>query len=741
REPGRPFAAVVINESLARELGAAPGDPILLTFPRGADAPPDTLLGRRETERQVGSTRCEVAAVIPDRGAGGFALSAHQSAPLNAYVRLEELQRAADRPGRVNALFVAPDTALKAADGDEREIDGALREALDPDDLGLIVSRTPERVTIEGRDFVLRPAVVDAVERIASELQARVQRVSTYLAIELRYRNRAVPYSTIAAISRAGHPFAGLFRPGGSPARPPAEGEILLNEWTMRELAAHPGDSIEMQYFVVGDGEQLVRRGAALTLAGEATMDGLGADPDLTPDYPGIKEARDIRAWDPPFPVELDRIRPADEAYWDTYGAAPKAFIGEETARSLWSSRYGIVTSLRLAPPEGEETAALESRLRRALVESLPLNLFGLEVRDLRAEATRAAEGSTDFGALFLGFSMFLIASSVLLAGLLFRLGVERRAGEIGLLLAVGLRERAVRRRFLAEGSVLAAIGCTLGCALGAAYAGLMMAGLRTLWRPAVGSSDLTLHLEPATLVAGSAASMLVVLLTIGWSVRSLARLSVPGLLAGRLAPESGRIAGRLPLLFAAGGTGLAAALLAWAMATGKQASPALSFGIGVCLLAGGLGWFARWCRSPGRRALSPGRSALAAMAARNMGWSPGRSILSASMIACASFVIVTVAVSRRAESSPDGGRDSPAGGFSLIAESRIPIHHDLSTRAGREGLDLPEENAALLDGTRIVALRSAPGDDASCLNLYRPDRPRLLGAPPEMVRRGGFLF
>jgi hypothetical protein len=39
------------------------------------------------------------------------------------------------------------------------------------------------------------------------------------------------------------------------------------------------------------------------------------------------------------------------------------------------------------------------------------------------------------------------------------------------------------------------------------------------------------------------------------------------------------------------------------------------------------------------------------------------------------------------------------------------------------------------------MPFRLLPGDDVSCLNLYRPERPRLLGVPPEMVRRGGFAF
>ena len=33
------------------------------------------------------------------------------------------------------------------------------------------------------------------------------------------------------------------------------------------------------------------------------------------------------------------------------------------------------------------------------------------------------------------------------------------------------------------------------------------------------------------------------------------------------------------------------------------------------------------------------------------------------------------------------------------------------------------------------------PGDDASCLNLYRPESPRILGVPDDFLDRGGFGF
>jgi hypothetical protein len=47
----------------------------------------------------------------------------------------------------------------------------------------------------------------------------------------------------------------------------------------------------------------------------------------------------------------------------------------------------------------------------------------------------------------------------------------------------------------------------------------------------------------------------------------------------------------------------------------------------------------------------------------------------------------------------------------------------------------------AELDGALLYALRTKAGEDASCLNLYRPTEPTLLGAPQDLIRRGGFAF
>jgi ABC-type antimicrobial peptide transport system permease subunit len=69
-----------------------------------------------------------------------------------------------------------------------------------------------------------------------------------------------------------------------------------------------------------------------------------------------------------------------------------------------------------------------------------------------------------------------------MLASLFFRLGVEQRAREIGLLRSVGYTNARVTRLFVMEGVALAALGGLLGVGGAVAYGALMIAGLRTWW-------------------------------------------------------------------------------------------------------------------------------------------------------------------------------------------------------------------------------------------------------------------
>ena len=97
---------------------------------------------------------------------------------------------------------------------------------------------------------------------------------------------------------------------------------------------------------------------------------------------------------------------------------------------------------------------------------------------DARAQGLQASRGATDFGEYFVYFSFFIVVSALLLVVLFFKLGIEQRVREVGLLRAVGFGPARVRRLFLHEGTLLAVMGSVLGVAGALGYAWLMMYGL-----------------------------------------------------------------------------------------------------------------------------------------------------------------------------------------------------------------------------------------------------------------------
>ncbi len=725
-------AAVLVTEGLARELNAATGDILLLSLQRPAEVNPEALFGRRRPEELLRRLRCEVAGVIPDRGPGRFALETHQKPPRTLFARLEELQLSLGLGGRADLLLVPASPEGEPAD--PAALRRRLDEALGLSDLDLVLHRRGYHLAVESRRFVLDHSLGESVLGAARRLGLPSLAVSTYLANAIEVGDRSLPYSTVAALEAD--------PPGSWGPVPPAGPGLVLNDWAARDLRARSGDEAVLHYYAFGPREELIERRAVLGTSGSVEMAGLGADPALTPEYPGIGGSDDISDWSAPFPVDMDRIRPRDEDYWDRYRAAPKAFLSHEEGRRLFSSRFGELTSVRLRAAEGESLESAARRFEEALLEGVESAATGYEVRPLRAEGLAAAEGATDFGGLFLGFSLFLIAAAALLTGLLFRLGVEQRAGEAGLLLAAGFPAGAVRRRLMAEALVVAGGGCVLGLAGAAGYGWLMMAGLRTWWQAAVGTSALHLHLAAGTLASGALLSLAAVLAAMVLTLRRLGQTPARALLAGEV-ESSARGRGRAARVVAPAAALAALALIAGAAVTAPSPGvrAGLFFAAGALLLLAGLARLSRWLRqAPAPSSRRQRSGSLAAAGARNIRRHPGRSLTAVSLVACAVFVIAAVGAHRPAVTS-DSRLPPGAGGYALAAESDLPVHGDLNDIRVRRGLGLPASLEESLEGARIVQLRSLPGEDVSCLNLYRPGRPRLLGAAPALIERGRFPF
>ena len=349
-----------------------------------------------------------------------------------------------------------------------------------------------------------------------------------------------------------------------------------------------------------------------------------------------------------------------------------------------------------------------------------------------------AGEGSTDFGMLFLGFSCFLIVAALLLVGMMFRLSLDRRARETGLLLAVGWRRGTVRRLALAEGAILAAAGGVLGVAGGVAYAGLLLDYLGLLWPGGLDRALLHCTSSWESLAIGYGVSFGFSVLTIWWATRVLAKVPPRALLGGETVTPAlgGSSRKRLALGIAvAAAVGAIACVAAGAVAQDHEAQAGSFFGSGMLvlttLLAGLWWWMGHSGHGHGRTV--PG---LALLGFRNAARHPVRSLLAVGLLAAAAFMVVAVQAFHRDPGHEFLEQTGGSGGYAWVGEATVSLFQDLNTRAGRADLHLPADLPA-----DFAAFRVHAGDDASCLNLYQPRQPRILGVPKSLVDRGGFQF
>jgi ABC-type antimicrobial peptide transport system permease subunit len=718
--------AALLSPALGAELGAGHGDALVVLANAASDIPGSTLFGRRdEPGRRL---RLTARGTLDRASMGEFALQPTAREVRAVFVPLDALQRALGLEGRANTLLFAGEAAPVAVQ---------VAQAARLDDLGLRLRTLPGALALESASSLLDDETAARAQAVARRLGFEARPALIYLANAIRAGGeRSVPYSLVAGLDDAT-----LRRWTGRDLRDADPPPVVLNAWTARALGAASGARVTLEYYLWEESGRIATRTSDFTVAAVVPLAGEAADPTLVPDYPGITESAHLSDWDPPFPVDLSRIHPPDEEYWERHRTTPKAFVPLAAGQRLWGHRLGRLTSIRLVPPPGRDLAAAADEYAQALrADLLPaaqaearLRSYGIEVSPVRARALAASRGSTDFGEYFLYFSAFLVVSALLLAGLFFRLGVEQRLAEVGLLRAVGFTPRRLLAQFVGEGALLALAGAALGTLGAVLYARLVMQGLRTVWIGAVGTRDLHVALSAQALLAGAAGGALAALPAVAWTLRDLGRRTPRALLSGALHEWSApRPRGRVLVAASAA----AAAAVLFAGVAGWIPPVAGFFGGGALMLVAALAAASRALRGRPRDPASA--RSLVRLGLRAASFRPGRSLVCIGLVAAAAFVIVAVGAFRHDPDADLRAPDSPSGGFTLLAASSLPLHHDPRTPEGRAALGLPED---LLAGATLARFRRADGEDASCLNLYRPGRPTVLGAEDAFLRLGRFAF
>jgi ABC-type lipoprotein release transport system permease subunit len=758
-------AEVALNAALARALDAKEGDTITLDVQKADNIPRESLLGHKDAVQPLQVT---VREILPDEGMGRFTLKPSPEPARNAFLPLAYLQKELKVPGRVNALLaggVKESLAeslhqhLTLADWNLRLLtpEDRAREFikfLDPKNEGGGLKpvrwrgRVPEDLApanpknelpvakvidyykkhrpylvLQSEQMFLDPAVVKA----ANDAGARDPSL-IYLADTIADGDRQAPYAIIAGVKEKLGPK-----------------DIAVATWAKDRLHAKVGDKVSVTYYVSDDQGQLRKKLDSFVVARVFPLQGDKDDPDLTPQFPGITDQADMKNWEnPPFPFVPKRIKLEDEEYWKRYRTTPRAYVNLATAQQLWGSRFGNLTSMQV-PLKGKDSVMTAAGFSSSLLANLDPAQGGFVFQDVKKQGLQASAGSQDFGMLFLGFSFFLIVAGLLLVGLLFRLNLDRRAPEIGLLLAVGFERRRVRRLLLGEGSILALIGGVAGAVAATLYARWLLDFLSHSWPGEEPLTFLQFHARPTSFLIGYAAALAASLLTILWAARALAKVEPKSLLAGETSPAAILAQkkkwpwSKLVLIVSALGAVICLAI--GFVAKDHEAQAGSFFGSGVFLLSAILAGIWMWMRGSHHHQIAHGHNALVRLGIRNASRHPSRSLLTAGLLASATFMVVAVQAFHREAGADFLNKDSGSGGFHLLMETDVPIFQDLNSAKGKANLFFPDDPPAVLDKVVFYPFRVRAGDDASCLNLYQPQKPRILGVSNSLIDRGGFRF
>jgi ABC-type antimicrobial peptide transport system permease subunit len=714
---------IVINESLANKLGAVAGDSIAIHINKPGVLPLDAPMGGKKESYVF--LRATIKEIVRDRGLGRFGLSSNQAAPLNLFVPIAELQNKLGQKGRANMLLIAgPDVPQAQQKDAAAAADNLLQSAWNIDDAELRIRSVPagNELEIYSPRVFLDDSLSDA---LIKEQGARG--ITTYFVNWIRNdaNKHETPYSMVCAIG------APLFDENSD------ANEIVLNDWEQSDLDAKDGDSITLQYCIIGLKRKLEGRETRFKVKQPTVSikEPWAGDPKLMPEFPGISEAETTEKWDAGIPIDRKKIRDVDEKYWKQYRGTPKAFIPLKKGVELWKNRFGSYTALRVpikGDPETEKTALAEN-----LRAKISPKILGLALMPVKFHGLQAAANGTDFSGLFLGFSFFLIAAAVLLMALIFQFAVESRAREIGLLLAVGFTPGRVRLLFWAEGVLLAAIGAAFGVFGAIIYAQTLLNALATRWHDAVGTSALEYYAEPPTLIIGCVASVIVAAIAVFLAIRKQAALPARELLAasrGMASPSAGKRGAIWSWVGIVCGIG-AVGLVVQAVVTGKLSNAELFFSAGSLALIATLMLVRRLLIAPSK---TEGDATLTGLGIRAATRRRGRSLATSALLACGTFLVIAVGANKQDATIDAQNKTAGTGGFALYAQSTIPVFEDLNTPEGRRKAGVQDST---FQHVTIYPFRVKSGDEASCLNLNRAQQPKILGATREFMTRGGFSF
>ena len=687
---------VAINENLASLSGLKVGDEFLLRVDKLNTFPANTPFVS-EKEATV-SFRVSVSRILKADELGNFNLKNIQSAPRNVFVNLDWLNQQMGLKQKANVLLVADGVS-------DADLMKNLQTCWTLEDVNLEVH---ENQSLNYTELISdRVFVEPAVEQFCLKQMPGTQAIFSYFINDFTINGKQSPYSFVSS----------------DPAL--SYNHMDVSQWLADDINLRAKDTVRLSYFKVGPLRRLVLKDTSFVVNAVYPLTGEKADQNRMPVIPGLSDANNCRDWKTGVPVDLKKIRTKDEDYWKAHKGTPKAFVSLETAQKLWGNRFGQSTAIRI---DGLKKAEFEKQILAGLLPSQ----MGFEVKNAKADGLSAASGGTDFGGLFIGLSFFVLFSAVLLAFLLFRLYLNFRKSEIGTLTALGFSFKMLRKMFLAEAAMLVAAGVLLGLPFAVLYNNLILKAVNTIWVDIVRTSIVNIYIRPESLLIGSLSVALISLVAVWFLLSRFLKSEVIALQRKTILVKTK--SGRLSLGL---GLGLIAVSILTLFTMGIRSgeiNPEMFFISGFGLLPGLILLFDFWMQRLAVREKAMNFSMRTILLKRIAG-ERRRNVMIVSFLSVGVFMVVSTGLNRKDLTSKAELPSSGTGGYDYFVETTMPVLFDANSKQGREDLNISE-------AAELVQFQSQPGDDASCLNLNKISRPRLIACNPTAFdQRRAFTF
>jgi putative ABC transport system permease protein len=710
-EPGE----ALLSANTATRLDLKIGDMLLLRV-ETMDLIPRNAIFSPEKDGSA-AIRLTVAGITNDSTLGRFSLRNNQMAPFNIFISREFLAHQLQLDSLSNAILLAanPKNELQAS-----EIRSVLKSAWQLQDASLRISKA------ERSDFYdlasTRVFVDDTVAAILSEHQLPYTKILTYLVNHIQLGRKQTPYSFVTASSSS------------LVSQNPGNG-VVINRWLADDLNAHPGDTMEMGYFIMGPLRNLSTSSSEFVITKIIPNDSSMLARNLMPAIPGLSEAGSCRDWNSGVPIDFKQIRDKDEKYWNEYKGSPKAYISYEAGKAIWNNNFGNCTALRFNSRD-----ITPDSLKSIVLSNLDPGDVGIELIPIRQAGQFSAYNSVDFGQLFLYLSFFIITGGLVLIILIHALNSETRTRESAVLAGLGFNRRMITGMRIKESLPVLLAGGFAGALTGIVYNYGLLAGLNLIWNHAVHTDTLMEHIRPGTFFIGAASGIVLSLATTTWVTWKNLNNPVSGLLKdyrGNMkstATQGRNISGPAGFTLA----GISIALVAYSLMASLFQHAGLFLLAGGLSLAGCIFIFDHFVRRSVQQKI-PGMN-IRRMAVINAGRNRGRSLAVIIILSLGVFAVMITGSYRRTFYGTEDLLKSGTGGYRLWAETTLSLAVDLNSPEGRNKLNLENEND--LDRVHFIQLHALEGDDASCLNLNQVQKPRILGIPvSEFAGRNAFSF